>query len=173
MKKALIVIDMLKDFLDEDGVLTIGDSANLIENVASRIAVHRREGHPVIYLMDQHREDDLEFNMFPPHCIKGTPGGDIVEALAPLKGDFLIAKRRYSGFFGTDLDLTLRDLKITEVELAGVCTQICVLYTAADARMLNYGVTLYEAAVASFDPEAHDFALKEMSATLGVKVIAL
>jgi nicotinamidase-related amidase len=67
--------------------------------------------------------------------------------------------------------LTLRELNVTELELAGVCTQICVLYTAADARMLNYDVTVRRECVASFDPEAHEFALKEMERTLGVKVI--
>jgi len=94
-----------------------------------------------------------------------------VAELAPQEGDLKIYKRRYSAFFGTDLDLTLRELGVTEVELVGVCTQICVLYTAADARMLNYDVTVRRNCVASFDPQAHEFALKEMEKTLGVKVI--
>ncbi len=91
--------------------------------------------------------------------------------MAPREGDFQVYKRRYSAFFGTDLDLTLRELGVTELELVGVCTQICVLYTAADARMLNYNITVRKECVASFDEDAHAFALKEMEKTLGVKVL--
>jgi len=54
--------------------------------------------------------------------------------------------------------------------LVGVCTNICVLYTAVDARMRNYSVTVIKEGVASFSQEAHEFALKEMENTLGVKI---
>lgn len=171
MAKALLVIDMLKDFLNKDGVLCIGDAAEIISNVSARIKEWRAGGNPVIYILDRHLPQDAEFKMFPPHCLAGEPGGEVVDELAPHEGDLKIYKRRYSAFFGTDLDLTLRELGVTEVELAGVCTQICVLYTAADARMLNYDVTVRRNCVASFDAEAHEFALKEMEKTLGVKVI--
>lgn len=172
MKKALLVIDMLDDFLKEDGALTIGDGKAVTQNVKSRLEEWRsEEGGPVIYIMDRHRPDDAEFQMFPPHCIEGERGAEVIAELAPRKEDFLIYKRRYSAFFGTDLDLTLRELEVNELELVGVCTQICVLYTAADARMLNYGVTVRRKCVDSFDREAHRFALREMEKTLGVKVL--
>jgi nicotinamidase/pyrazinamidase len=171
MTKALLVIDMLKDFLQADGALCIGDTRDIIEKVSLRIQEYRSQGDPVIYVADRHLPHDAEFHMFPPHCLSGEEGGDVVEELAPLKGEVTICKRRYSAFFGTDLDLTLRELGVTELELTGVCTQICVLYTAADARMLNYGVTVRRDCVASFDPEAHEFALKEMEKTLGAEVL--
>lgn len=171
MAMALLVIDMLRDFLDEDGALSIGDAKQIIRNVAKRTEEWRASGNPVIYILDRHLPDDAEFKMFPPHCLAGERGGEVVDELAPREGDIRIYKRRYSAFFGTDLDLTLRELGVTEVELAGVCTQICVLYTAADARMLNYEVTVRRECVASFDEKAHEFALQEMEKTLGVKVL--
>jgi nicotinamidase-related amidase len=170
MVKALLIIDMLKDFLEREGALCIGDTKNIVANLSSRLQEQRAQGGPVIYIMDRHRPGDAEFEMFPPHCLAGARGGEVVDELAPREGDFMVYKRRYSAFFGTDLDLTLRELGVTELELAGVCTQICVLYTAADARMLNYKVTVRSDCVASFDPEAHEFALKEMAKTLGVTV---
>ena len=106
-----------------------------------------------------------------PHCLAGKAGAEVIDELTPQKGDYIIYKRRYSAFFCTDLDLTLRELGVTEIELVGVCTQICVLYTAADARMLNYDVTVQKEYVDSFDKKAHDFALSEMEKTLGVKVL--
>jgi len=171
LARALLVIDMLRDFLDEDGALSIGDAKQIIRNVAKRTEEWRASGNPVIYILDRHLPDDAEFKMFPPHCLAGERGGEVVDELAPREGDIRIYKRRYSAFFGTDLDLTLRELGVTEVELAGVCTQICVLYTAADARMLNYEVTVRRECVASFDEKAHEFALQEMEKTLGVKVL--
>ena len=171
-KKALLVIDMLNDFIEPDGALYIGESAQEVtQQIQKIIERERREGTPIIYICDNHRADDAEFEMFRPHCIKNTRGGEIVDALAPQPGDYVIYKRRYSAFFGTDLDVTLREMGISELILVGVCTNICVLYTAADARMLNYKVTVIKDGAASFSPEAHEFALKEIENTLGARVV--
>lgn len=171
-KKALLVIDMLNDFIQPDGALYIGKSAEMVAAEIQRIIKEAREEEmPVIYICDSHRTDDAEFQMFKPHCIKNTKGGEIIDSLAPRPGDYIILKRRYSAFFGTDLDATLREMNVSELILVGVCTNICVLYTAADARMLNYKVTVIKDGVASFDEEAHKFALREMENTLGVKII--
>lgn len=171
MAKALLIIDMLRDFLEQQGVLCIGDSRELIKNVETRLQEWRRQEEPVFYIMDRHLPHDAEFKMFPPHCLAGEWGGEVVDDLAPRPNDFLVYKRRYSAFFGTDLDLTLRELGVRELELTGVCTQICVLYTAADARMRLYDVTVRKECVASFDEGAHRFALAEMEKTLGVNIV--
>jgi len=171
LSRALLVVDMLRDFIEEEGALCIGDSSSIREKVAQRVEQCRSQGEPIIYIVDRHLPHDAEFNMFPPHCLEGQWGGEIIPEITPQEKDYVIPKRRFSAFFGTDLDLTLRELGIQEVELAGVCTQICVLYTAADARMLNYDVVVRKECVDSFDPEAHAFALKEMETTLGVKVL--
>ncbi len=172
MQKALLVIDMLKDFLEESGSLYMGETAAEIrKNVAARVEQWRRSGDPLFYIIDRHIPGDAEFDMFPPHCLAGEQGGEIVEEIAPREGDYLVPKRRFSAFFATDLDLTLRELKVEELELVGVCTQICILYTAADARMRGYHVIVREGSVGSFDRDAHHFTLTELENTLGVKVI--
>lgn len=171
MAKALLIIDMLRDFLDKDGALSIGDATDIIKNVASRVQECREEGNTIIYIMDRHLPEDAEFEMFAPHCLDGEPGSEIIGELTPGAGDLKVYKRRYSAFFGTGLDLSLRERGITEVELVGVCTNICVLYTAADARMLSYDVTVRKKCVDSFDKNAHEFALGEMEKTLGVNVL--
>lgn len=171
-KKALLVIDMLNDFISPDGALYVGETAGEVtEEVKKTIEKARKKGIPVIYICDSHREDDAEFKMFKLHCVKDTKGGEIVDVLAPKPGDYIILKRRYSAFFGTDLDAYLRELGVSELILVGVCTNICILYTAADARMLNYDVTVIRDCVSSFDEKAHYFALKEMENTLGAKII--
>lgn len=100
----------------------------------------------------------------------GSEGSEIIDELQVAPEDKIIKKRRYSAFFGTDLDLYLRERGISEIHLVGVNTNICVLYSAADARNLNYAVTIYGDGVASFDPEAHKFALKEAKNTLGCTI---
>lgn len=83
MKKVLLVIDMLNDFINKDGALFIGDAPNLVKNIATRIKENRQEGNPIIYIMDKHLENDKEFNMFPAHCIAGEWGSEIVPELTP------------------------------------------------------------------------------------------
>lgn len=171
-RKALIVIDMLNDFIREGGALDVGEGGRrIIPFIARELAKARAKMWAIIYVCDQHRPDDKEFEMFPVHCLAGSEGAKVCAALTPQPGDIVIPKRRYSSFCGTDLDLILRELGVEELILLGVCTNICVLYTAADARMRNYQVTVLKEGIASFDEDAHHFALQEMEKTLGVKIV--
>lgn len=170
--KALLVIDMLNDFILEGGALETGSAGRaIVPFVRERIEEFREAGDPVIFIADNHEIGDKEFDNFPPHCIKDTKGSEIIDDLEVLKEDKIIRKRRCSSFYGTDLDLYLRENKIEEIYLVGVCTNICVLYTAMDGRNISYRVNVYEDGVASFDQQAHDFALKEMKGSLGANII--
>lgn len=172
MKRALVVIDMIEDFVREGGALYCGPSmSRIVPVIKQEIRRARGVGEPVVYLTDNHLPDDAEFRVFPPHAIAGTKGSEIVPELAPEQGDLVIPKRRYSGFFGTDLDITMRERGVDTLRLVGDCTNICVLYTAADARNLGYAVEVLEAGVTSFDEEAHRDALRELEKTLGATVL--
>src|SRR5690625_3064081 len=169
---ALLVIDMLKDFIDEGGALETGEAGRkIIPFIQEKVKEYRDAGYPIIYVCDNHEKDDKEFNMFPPHCIAGTEGSQIIDELEVLEGDKIIKKRRYSSFYGTDLDLYLREKGVDEISLVGVNTNICVLYTAADGRNISYKVNVYRDGVASFNEEAHDFALIELEDTLGCNIL--
>jgi nicotinamidase/pyrazinamidase len=171
-RTAVIVVDMLRDFIRPDGVLYCGpQSEAIIGPIVERLKQARAEGHAVIYVCDRHRPDDPEFQMFPPHAVAGTPGAEIIEELAPQPEDRVIPKRRFSAFMGTELLLAFHELHADEIELTGVCTNICVQYTACNARDLGYPVTVHAARVATFDLEAHEYALKQMETVLGVKVV--
>jgi nicotinamidase/pyrazinamidase len=173
MKRALVVIDMIEDFAHEGGALYCGPSMNrIIPVIQGELARARAAREPVVYLTDNHLPDDAEFKVFPPHAIAGTKGAEIIPELAPEDDDDVIPKRRYSGFFGTDLDITLRERAVDTLRLVGDCTNICVLYTAADARNLGYAVEVVREGVTSFDEEAHLDALRELEKTLGAKVVS-
>ncbi|NLC63106.1 MAG: cysteine hydrolase [Thermoanaerobacterales bacterium] len=170
--KALMVIDMLRDFIDKDGALYIGrQGEEIIPYVNKKINEYRSNNFPIIFICDNHEKDDKEFDMFNPHCIAGSWGSQIIDQIDVADEDKVIYKRRYSVFFGTDLDIFLREKSIDEISIVGVCTNICVLYTAADARNLGYKVNIYKDGVASFDRTVHDFALKEAQNTLGCSIL--
>ena len=169
--KALLVIDMVNDFIEKGGALETGKAGrDIIPFVKEKIREFRALDYPIIYVCDNHEKDDKEFEMFPPHSVKGTYGSKIIDKLEVEETDKVILKRRYSSFYGTDLDLTLREMGVDEISIVGVCTNICVLYTAADARNRAYRVNVCRDGVASFDKYAHDFALKEMKNTLGCNI---
>ncbi len=171
MNEALIIIDMLNDFVREDGALTCGDRVQeIIEPVSRRLNQAHQYGHTVIFMCDRHRPDDPEFDQFPPHAVQGTEGAEIIEEIVPEETDYVLPKRRYSAFFQSELLLALMETDATEIEITGVCTNICVLFTAADA--VNYGFDVFVDAdhVAAMDDNAHEIGLQQMEEVLGVEV---
>ena len=127
-------------------------------------------GGNVVFVADNHDPDDLEFQMFPKHCVRGTDETDVIHQLAPYVEEVL-QKRRYSAFFDTDLEQRLGMLGTDELILCGVCTDICVMHTAADARNRDITVEVISDAVASFNQSAHNYAIEHMRDILGVRII--
>lgn len=172
MSNVVIVVDMLRGFLEEGYPLYCGPAARrIIAPIQDLLKRERAAGSTIIYLADNHAPNDREFQMFPPHCIVGTPEAEVIPELAPQPGDILVPKTRYSGFFGTDLESRLQALKPEKLIVCGVATDICVLHTVADARNRDYNVEVPANCVASFDPQAHEWALKHMEKVLGAKVV--
>jgi nicotinamidase/pyrazinamidase len=171
-RKALLVIDMLNDFLDPKGALFCGEDARRIIPVVGRLVdTFAEAGEPVIYLRDAHTPNDKEFELFAPHAVKQTWGSEIIHELSPPAGALIIDKRRFSGFYGNDLEKALREADPEEVWVAGVCTSICVMDTTGDLRNRDYAAVIPVNAVADFDPVFHDFALKRMQRVYGARLV--
>lgn len=168
---ALLVIDMLNDFIHEKGSLVVPGASRIIPRIAELAGEARKQGIPVIYVADRHRPDDREFQYWPPHAVAGTWGGEVVEELAPTENDYLIPKRRYSAFFGTDLDNYLREMEVRKLYLTGVLTNICVYATALDAAMRNYRVAVFRDAVASLSEETDAFIFRQLEEVLQAELI--
>jgi len=173
MANAVLVIDMLRGFLEEGYPLYIGAKArHIIPNIESLLQRELSQGSSIFYISDHHTPGDLEFKMFPPHCIEGTIETEVIPELAKYRGE-IIPKRRYSGFFETQLDEKLKELKPEKLIICGVLTNICVLHTTADARNRDYTVEVPIDCVASPDEEAHHFALEHMEKVLGAKLTSV
>ena len=168
---ALIVVDMLNDFIDENGALFCGpDAQAIIPFIKERLAAHRQKGDLIVFLQDAHAEDDLEFQKFPKHCVAGTWGSQVIDALAPFPGENVLPKTRYSGFYGTDLENLLLNHKPGEVEVVGVCTSICVMDTVGGLANRDYRTLVPREGVADFDADAHKHALQRMERLYGARV---
>ena len=169
---ALLVVDMLNDFIDPQGALYCGESAReIIPRVKSLIEDFRDKGGTIIFVSDRHEPDDSEFKLFPPHCVAGSKGAETIPEITIHPNEFHIFKNRYSAFFKTPLDDILVREEIDEVHICGVCTSICVMETASDLRNREYPTFVHRMAVGDFDPEAHAFALKRMEKILGAVVV--
>src|SRR3989337_1899888 len=150
MANVVLVVDMIKGFLEPGHPLYIGDEGRrIIPHIQRLLETEMAKGSEVIFLCDNHDPDDLEFKMFPPHCIRGTEETEIIPELAKYSGEYM-PKKRYSAFFGTDLDKRLKELKPDKVIIVGDCTDICVMHTAADARNRDYIVEVPVNCVVSF-----------------------
>ncbi len=170
-RKSLLVIDMLNDFVDPQGVLYCGEAARaIIPAVKQLMEEFVRNGDLVVMVKDAHAQDDPEFQMFPPHAVRGTWGGAVIPELPIPREAVTLEKTRYSAFFGTDLDRLLKEYGPEEVWVVGVCTSICVMDTVGDLRNRDYKVVVPSHAVADFDPEFHAFALKRMERVYGAAV---
>jgi len=170
MTKAVLVVDMLRGFLEEGYPLYIGaESRSVIPHIQGLLERELARGARVFYICDNHDPDDLEFRMFPPHCLKGTAEAEVIPELAGYAGE-IIPKRRYSGFFDTTLEAKLKELKPEKLIVCGVLTNICVMHTVADARNRDYPVEVPVDGVASPDEKAHRFALEHMEKVLGANL---
>ncbi|MCX7912492.1 MAG: nicotinate phosphoribosyltransferase, partial [Dehalococcoidales bacterium] len=160
-----------RGFMEEGNALYCGERARrIIPNIQRLLERRLAEGAKVFFICDNHDRDDAEFAMFPPHCIAGSPEAEVIPELAKYPGE-VIPKKRYSAFYGTDLEKRLQALKPAKLTVCGVCTDICVLHTVADARNRGYAVEVPADCVASFDDKAHYYALEHMEKVLGARLI--
>jgi len=171
MAKAILVIDMVRGFLEEGHPLYCGAKArDIIPNIQRLLEKELKQGAKVFYPCDHHKPDDPEFKLFPPHCIEGTPEAELIPELSQYHGE-IISKRHFSAFYDTSLERKLKELNPEVIVICGVCTDICVMHTVADARNRGYEVEIPVDCVASVNDKAHFFALEHMEKVLGAKLV--
>ena len=163
-KPLLIVIDMLQDFLES---WEPARRERLVRSINELTGLMRRSGHRVLWVR-QEFEPDLR-DAFPEmktkgirKTIKGTPGCQIVPELDVLQSDPVIIKKRYSAFFGTNLDEALAQLQPDAIILAGINTHACIRTTAIDAYQRDWSVILASDCIDSYDREHHEISLRYM-----------
>ena len=164
MANVVLVVDMVRGFLEPGHNLYCGDQARkIVPNVFELLKRETEAGSQVLFISDHHDPDDLEFQIFPVHCVRGTKEPNVIPELSQfVTAGNVVPKNRYSGFFNTDLAQRLERLQPDKLVVCGVCTDICVLHTTSDARNRDFAVEVPANCVASFDQDAHGWALQHL-----------
>lgn len=167
----LIVIDI------QGGDVPLVDSRTEIPHMEGRegraprveaLIDHCREvGVPVVFIQEVHKPDLIDIGREldgaeGPHCIEGWAETELAPWIKPRPDEFLIKKRRYSAFFGTELEIVLKAYKAETLFLVGGLTDICVHYTAVDAHQHDYRFRVLTDCVGGSSERAHDNALEAM-----------
>ena len=171
MRQAILIVDMLNDFVRQDGSLSVPGAQEIIPAVKRELDSSRQAGDVVIFSCDAHALDDLEFKRYPPHAVEGSPGARVIEELAPLPHEHVVHKRRLCPFFNTPLAEVLEREKVTRVKVVGVCTHICVMEAVAGLCDRDIPAVVHVDAVADFDPEMAQAALKRMQTVFGAELL--
>lgn len=172
--KVLIIIDMLNGFCRKGYPLSIPDSTKGIETyIAKRIKETQEENGKVIFVCDSHSLNDPEIGKpYPPHCMKGTIEAEIIMELKPLADkSIVLTKNTLSIFYKTGLEELLQEFDPTEIELTGVCTDICDVFAVFELRIRNYNVVVSEKGVLSLDSAKQKEYLDYFKDRLGAKII--
>ncbi|MFV9511498.1 cysteine hydrolase family protein [Tepidibacillus sp. LV47] len=178
MKKALLIIDMSNDFVDDHGGLTAGKPAQQIVPYIVDLANRFLQGnHLVIFAMDAHQPNDRHFQEWPVHNVIGTWGQQLYGELAEWyqkhqqkENVVFLPKEQYDAFYETPLEQILREKGIEQVHLTGVATDICVFLTASGAYYRGFKTFVYKKGTATFTDQ-QDLALKHMNTIFKTEVI--
>lgn len=157
MKPAVIIVDMLNDAFTTDGIGMTPSVRSVIDNTNRLTKFARDYSIPVIFAMDSFLRGDFIFQgKMKEHSIRGTDGAKVTEELVQADTDIYLPKRRFSAFFKTDLDQTLRLYGIDTVAITGINTHWCVLTTVMDALSHDFTTYMIEDCCTSYKEEVHE-----------------
>ena len=166
MKKILIVIDMQNDFIT--GKLGTPEALAIVPKVKEKIVSYKQNNNKIYftqdthYLKDPHRVSSIEEKRVPQHCIYATPGWCIIEQLFPYSIGYTLAKNTF-GIVDWKKQNFCHDSNF-EIEIVGVCTDICVISNALALRAAypNVPIVVDASCCAGTTPEKHKMALEIM-----------
>jgi nicotinamidase-related amidase len=164
---ALLVVDMQQFFLDPASPTFTCGGPPIISNIEKVIRAFREAGRPVIFTKHVHHPDHLDAGImgwwWEGMCVEGSPESEIPSQIAPLPNEKVILKHRYSAFYNTDLETILRVLKVEDLVIIGIMTNMCVESTTRDAYYRDYRVFLLADATGSVTEEMHLASLLNLS----------
>jgi ureidoacrylate peracid hydrolase len=177
-RTVLLLVDCQVDFVSPEGAMAkagfdVTTSRAALRNAALLADAARKAGVPCLFarLVTRPGDETPVFQEWkarrghendPLFCREGSAGAEFV-GVAPLSGEAVFSKSRYSAFIGTGLDAHLKALKRDTLVIAGLTTECCVDSTARDAFERDYHVFIASDAVAAYEPDLHQGALKALA----------
>jgi len=164
---ALLLIDLINDMQFTDGDKLLSHTLPVARRVAALKKRAKAAKVPVIYVNDNFGRWRSDFNAQVDHCLKDdVRGRPVAEILRPEEEDYFVLKPKHSGFFSTTLDLLLEYLQVKRLILTGIAGNNCVLFTANDAYMRDFGLVVPSDCTASTTEEGNRYALEQMRGVL-------
>lgn len=168
---ALLIIDVINDLEFPGGEKVLPWARKMVDRLCPALKKARDRKLPVVYANDNFGLWRSNFKEVLAHTTRpGARGRDIAQALAPGPDDYFILKPKHSAFFATSLVPLLEFLEIRRVVLAGIATNLCVLYTAHDAQMHEYEITVLSDCCAAESDEDHNWALDQLRRFADVRI---
>lgn len=169
-RPVLVSVDIQRGYAlppEQTGIALMEGPSDLIANAERIVAAARAAGIPIIFFKEAHRPDGVDFGREldgdeDVHCLEGVEGTELWPTLTPGPGEYAIAKRRYSCFFGTDLEILLKGLGASTLILVGGLTDVCVHYTFADGHQHDYRVRVVSDCVIGSTRARHEASLSAM-----------
>ena len=161
MNPAVVVVDMMNDTVHGSrGTPMYEQAMAIVPEINTLLAEAHRRSWPVFFACDSFLPNDFLFNSkLPPHSIRGTEGAMPIPELHRAADDTVLPKRRFSAFFKTDFDQTLRTIGADTVLVTGIATNFCVLATTFDAICHDFHTVILEDCSAAAKPEWHEAVL--------------
>ena len=177
---AFLIIDMQNDFCLPGAPFEVKGAMEVAKKIREALQACRKYGLPVVHVFRYYRPNgsDVEITRYDKFVqvggalIEGTKGGEIVDELKPIDGEYLICKRRWSAFFQTELDNLLKRLDVDQVVVTGVQTPNCIRGTVWDANSLDYEVIVLTDGTGASSPEVHEANLNDMK-NIGIKLMTV
>lgn len=173
---ALIVVDMQREFLVEDGGMPLWGGPAIIPRLGALICTFRERERPVLYTQHCYRNPETdggataEFQRLNKSSMllrEGAPNTEVHPDIRPRPDDYVIKKQRYSGFFSTPLESILRGFDVKDVVIGGVASNCCCAATAHDAFFRDFHVFFLADGTGASDEQAHISTLRDIAWTYG------
>ncbi|ATB47978.1 isochorismatase hydrolase [Corallococcus macrosporus DSM 14697] len=168
---ALLIIDVINDLDFPGGEKVLPWALRMVERLGPFAERMRRTGVPVIYVNDNFGYWRSNFGDIYAHCTRPkSRGRNVARALKPQPDDYFILKPKHSAFFATSLVPLLEHLGTKKLILAGLATNLCIFFSAHDAHMHEYKLTVLSDCCAAESDHDHDLALSQLQRFLHVRV---
>ena len=169
---ALLLVDVINDMEFPGGDRMVRRAIRMARAIAALKKRTTAAGIPSIYVNDNFGRWRSDFQRIVTHCLEdGVRGRPVVELVVPGENDYFVLKPKHSGFYNTTLDLLLEHLQVETLIVTGMATDMCVLFTAADAYIRDLRVIVPSDCVTALTTTAHRAALEQMNRTLKARVV--
>ena len=168
---ALLIVDMVNDFVSEQGAMYVSGSEKIIMPIKKLADEARASGSNIIYLCDSHEASEAESGTWPRHIENGSQGIEIVSQLVPAPSDFIVRKNQYATPFSADLDLLLSELGVTKLVLTGTTVDVCIYFIAQDAHKKGYQIVVPADCIVALSEGDEEVSLEQMKELFDAEII--